>query len=288
MKIVIYLVYFKIAIAIFFFCFVNNSIGDIMKRILITGASSGIASFVINKIKNKNDYYIYVTVRTNKQLELVNIKYKDDKNIECFKLDITNDQDIEKVKKLDIDILINNAAVGEGGSVACINIERLVNNYEVNVFGTVKLTQIVLNNMLAKGTGKIINIASLAGVMPISFLGSYAATKSSIIKLSIALKNELKLINRNIKVVLIEPGFYHTGFNQVMIDNKYNDYNSYFNNCINIIRKRESIMLKLLEKNNLNSITNKIVKAIKTDNPRFIYRAPITQAIFSKIYELFH
>lgn len=259
-----------------------------MKKILITGASSGIIASVINKIKQNNNYYIYVTVRTEKQLKLVTERYKNYKNLECFKLDITNNKDIEKVKNLDIDILINNAAIGEGGSVACINIDRLINNFNVNVFGTIKLTQVVLSNMIIKGSGKIINISSLAGVMPISFLGVYSATKASIIKLSIALKNELKLINKNIKVVLIEPGFYHTGFNQIMIDNKYKDYFSYFNKHKNIIKKRENLMLKLLEKNHFNSITDKIIKAIKVNNPKFIYRAPILQVIGSKIYELFH
>lgn len=259
-----------------------------MKKILITGASSGIIASVINKIKQNNNYYIYVTVRTEKQLKLVTERYKNYKNLECFKLDITNNKDIEKVKNLDIDILINNAAIGEGGSVACINMDRLINNFNVNVFGTIKLTQVVLSNMIIKGSGKIINISSLAGVMPISFLGVYSATKASIIKLSIALKNELKLINKNIKVVLIEPGFYHTGFNQIMIDNKYEDCFSYFNKYKNIIKKRENLMLKLLEKNHFNSITNKIIKAIKVNNPRFIYRAPMLQVIGSKIYELFH
>ena len=114
----------------FFFLFVNNIIGDRMKKILITGASSGIAASIINKIKDINEYYIYVTVRTNKQLELVHKKYKNNKNIECFKLDITNEEDINKVKELDIDILINNAAIGEGGSVACIDINRLINNLD--------------------------------------------------------------------------------------------------------------------------------------------------------------
>lgn len=259
-----------------------------MKRILITGASSGIAASVINKIKDMSDYYIYVTVRTNKQLELVSKRYIDYSNMKCLKLDITDDKDIENVKNLDIDILINNAAIGEGGSIACINIDRLKNNFDVNVFGTIKLTQTLLKNMIKKGSGKIINIASLAGVISLPFAGSYSATKASIIKLSIALKNELKLINKNIKVVLIEPGFYYTGFNQVMVDNKYSNDNEYFNSTIDIIKKRENLVLKLLEKKNLNSITNKIVKAVKSDNPKFIYRAPFFQVFGAKIYELFH
>ena len=205
-----------------------------------------------------------------------------------MKLDITNKQDLDKVKELDIDILINNAANGEGGSVLTIPIKRLEKNFDTNVFGTVALTQIVLQKMLQKDSGKIINIASLAGVMPISFLGSYSATKASIIKLSIVLRNELKLLTDNIKIVLIEPGFYHTGFNQVMLENKYNDYRTYFDDCIELIKARENLMLRLLEHKNFNSITDKIIKAIKLDNPHFIYRAPFWQSIGSKIYELFH
>ncbi|MEI3529912.1 MAG: SDR family NAD(P)-dependent oxidoreductase [Bacilli bacterium] len=258
-----------------------------MQTILITGAASGLAKNVIDKIKD-NEYFIFLTVRTNKQLERVREKYKNHKNIKCFKLDITNKQDLDKVKALDIDILINNAASGEGGSVLTIPMARLEKNFYTNVFGTVALTQIVLQKMLQKDSGKIINIASLAGVMPISFLGSYSATKASIIKLSIVLRNELKLLTDNIKIVLIEPGFYHTGFNQVMLENKYNDYHTYFDSCIELIKARENLMLRFLEHKSFNSITDKITKAIISDNPNFIYRAPFWQSIGSKIYELFH
>lgn len=280
--------YFKNRLSRFFCLFkLIIILGDMMQTILITGAASGLAKNVIDKIKD-NEYFIFLTVRTNKQLEKVKEKYKNYKNIKCLKLDITNKQDLDKVKELDIDILINNAANGEGGSVLTIPIKRLEKNFDTNVFGTVALTQIVLQKMLQKDSGKIINIASLAGVMPISFLGSYSATKASIIKLSIVLRNELKLLTDNIKIVLIEPGFYHTGFNQVMLENKYNDYRTYFDDCIELIKARENLMLRLLEHKNFNSITYKIIKAIKLDNPHFIYRAPFWQSIGSKIYELFH
>lgn len=270
-----------------FFCIFLQIIilGDNMQKILITGAASGIAKSVIEKIKHEN-YLIYVTVRTDKQLKLVQEKYKNCKNIECFKLDITNYNDCIKASNLDIDILINNAAIGEGGSVATIPIEKLERNFTTNVFGTFQLTQIVLKSMLQKGEGKIINMASLAGRMPISFLGSYSATKASIIKLTIALKNELKLLNNNIKIVLIEPGLYYTGFNQVMLENKDRDYQSYFDDCIKIINAKENLMLRILEHRDLTSITNKIVKAIHERNPKFIYRAPFMQSIGSKIFEL--
>ena len=66
----------------------NTNNGDVMKKILITGARSGIISEVIDRIKNK--YYIYVTVKNDKQLEIVKEKYKNFNNIECLKLDVTD------------------------------------------------------------------------------------------------------------------------------------------------------------------------------------------------------
>lgn len=253
-----------------------------MKKILITGARSGIINQVIDKIKNH--YFIYLTVHTEKQLERVKEKYKNYSNIKCFKLDVTNSKDLNKVKNLDIDILINNAAIGYGGSVIDIDIDKIKENYEVNVFSNLSLTQIVLENMLKKGEGKIINMASLAGIVPISFIGSYASTKASIIKISEILKKELKMIS-NIKVSIIEPGFYNTGFNQIMFENK--DINKYFKEQLNIINKKQFFIHKYIEKKNLNSIANKIVCCIESDHPKFIYRAPFSQVIFAKMYSLF-
>ena len=80
-----------------------------MKKILITGARSGIINKVIDKIEN--DYFIYVTVHTDSQLKAIKEKYKNNKNIKCLKLDITNKRDITKIKNLDIDIFLINAAI---------------------------------------------------------------------------------------------------------------------------------------------------------------------------------
>lgn len=260
-----------------------------MKNILITGARSGIGNSVIEKIKHKN-YHIYLAVHTEKQLKSIKEKYKKNKNMTCFKLDLTNKDDIEKVKGLDIDILINNAATNMGGSIAELQMDKVRENFEVNVFGPFEIIQIILKDMINKNKqGKIINIASLAGIIPQNFIGVYSATKASIIKLTTTLKNELKLINKNIKIVLIEPGLYQTGFNEVMFENKYDwmKKDSLFKEELNIIRNKENYLLTHFQKRKLNSITNKIVKAIKCKNPKFIYRAPISQVIFAKLYQLF-
>lgn len=258
-----------------------------MKKILYTGAGGGIAKSVIEKLKK--DYFIYVTVHNENQLRLISKKYESESNIKCLKLDITKSKDREQIKNLDIDILINNAAIGYGGSISEINISKVRDNFEVNVFSSFEIVQIVLKQMIKKGNGKIIIMGSLAALIPIDFLGVYCATKASIQKLTISLRNELKIINDNIKVVLIEPGLYHTGFNQVMLNNKYDfmEQESYFKNELEFIRRKENILFNLLEHNNFNSVVNKIVKAIKKENPKPIYRAPLFQSLGSKIYQLF-
>ena len=262
-------------------------VGDNM-NILFTGAASGIAKHTIDKLLKDKDNNIFLTVRTTSQLKSTLEKYKNIKNVKCFKIDITNAQDRKRLEKLDIDVLVSNAAVCYGGSISEIPFDRVRKNFNVNVFSTFELIQVVLKNMIKKDKGRIIVMASLAGIIPIDFLGVYSATKSSVITLTTTLKNELKLISDNIKVVLIEPGLYRTGFNQVMLENKYDWMvkKSYFKDKLNDIRNKENLLISLLEKRDLNSITNKIIEAIKDENPKFIYRAPISQVIGAKVYQV--
>ncbi len=259
-----------------------------MKKILMTGARSGIGNALVNRLISK-DYYIYLTVHTDEQLKIVKDKYKEYGNIKCLKLDVTLESDRLKIEKLDIDILINFAAIGYGGSISEIPMSLVRENFEVNVFSSFELVQIVLKQMMAKKKGKLIIMSSLAGILPLNFLGSYCATKASIIQLTTTLKNELKLLNTNIKVVLIEPGMYHTGFNQVMLENKYDwmQEKSYFKNELDFIRKKENLFFNLLEKNKLNTIVKKIEKAVVSENPKFIYRAPLVQVLGAKLYQIF-
>ncbi len=262
--------------------------GDLMKKILITGARSGIGNALVNSLIDK-EYYIYLTVHTVEQLNIVKEKYKEYSNIKCLKLDVTLESDRLKIEKLDIDILVNIAGIGYGGSISEMPMSLVRENFEVNVFSSFELVQVVLKQMITKKKGKLIIMSSLAGILPLNFLGSYCATKASIIQLATTLKNELKLLNTDIKVVLIEPGMYHTGFNQVMLENKYDwmKEKSYFENELNIIKKKENLFFSLLEKNKLNSIVKKITKAITDENPKFIYRAPLMQVIGAKLYQIF-
>ena len=258
-----------------------------MNKISITGARSGIINSVIDNFKNR--YYIYVTVENDKQLEIIKEKYRDYDNIECLKLDVTDKNDRSKIEELDIDIFICNAAIGEGGSICEIPFDKVSHNFEANVFSNFELLQLVIKEMMKKNKGKTIMMSSIGAHIPLDFLGVYCATKSSISMLTTTLRNELKLINSNIQIKLIEPGLYHTEFNQVMLENKYKwmDIDSYFKNILEELRQKETIYFNLLEKRKLNSIVRQIINAIDSNDDKFIYTAPLSQFIYSRLYNLF-
>lgn len=256
-----------------------------IKNILITGARSGIISDVIERVMY--DYNIYLTVHTESELKKVRTKYKNNSNIKCFKLDLLDEKDIGKIDKIKIDILINNAAIMESGSIIEMPFKKIRDNFEVNLFSTFKITRKVIRK---NPNAKIIIISSLAGRIPVPFCGAYSASKSALTKSFESLNMELKLENKKTQIVIIEPGLYETGFNEYGFDKKYEfmDIDTFFKEQLEMIKKREKIFLKILQKKTVNSISKKIEKAIIEENPKLYYRAPISQVLFVKIYNLFH
>ena len=235
----------------------------------------------------KRNYFIYVTVHTDSEVKYIKNLYKEN-NIECIKLDIT--KDLDKLNKLDIDILVCNAAIAESGSLFEIPLEKVKENYNVNVFSNLDLIQKVSKKMIKKGKGKIVIISSLTSKMALPFLGSYSSSKASLSAIARSLYYESKLLKSKIDIVLIEPGLYKTGFNKLAFDKKYEfmDNDSFFKSQIELIRKVEDAYLFLFERRKLKSIANKIYEAITIDNPKFRYSAPFSHNLFSKIINLFY
>ena len=257
-----------------------------MKKVLITGARSGIISKVIDNIIN--DYELYLTVHTDSQVRAMKDKYKNYKNVTCMKLDITNEYDYRKIENIDIDIYIANAAIAESGSMIEMPVDRIRDNFETNVFSNFKVLQRVLQKMIKKGRGKVIIMGSLAGKIPMPFLGAYSGSKASLIKMTEALKFELLLLDADIKVSLILPGLYDTGFNKLAMDKKYDfmDLDSFFEYQLDFIRAYDKFVL-FFEQRSLSSIVNKICQAVSSDNPKFIYTAPFSQSLVARIVSLF-
>lgn len=253
-------------------------------NILITGARKGIGYATALELLNKG-HTVYLTVYTEEQLNEVEQKEElKGKNVKFLKLDITSEDDRNKAKTLDIDVLINNAAAGTGGSIIEASMERIKRTYEVNVFGTIAMSQLYLEDMIKRDKGRIIMISSMLADMPIEWFGIYSSTKAALTNITVALDMELKEIKSNVKVSIIEPGFYHTGFNQDMMNNKYDNPESIFKNLKQEISKTEQLKVNILESHDLKSIVNKIVHAVEDDKPDLIYKAPLIQKVMQKMF----
>ena len=203
------------------------------KTILITGAGSGLGRGCALKLARLGHNIIAGVeiwpqyTKLKKESEKLNLK------IEIVKLDITNKSEREKVIQQfgdQIDILVNNAAIGETGPMAEIPVDLFRKNMEVNLFSTLELTQLLVKKFIKKKSGKLIFVSSIAGLSTFPFFGPYCATKFGLEAMASSLYDELKPYG--IKVCTINPGPYRTGFNDRMFDTKdiwYNKKNNFTN-----------------------------------------------------------
>ena len=276
-----------------FFCNIlylkgENINGDHMK-ILITGACSGIG-FLTGVTLASRGHKVIMTTHTNKQIETLNIKLKKlNLDIQTFKLDLNCSEDINKLKEVDIDILINHAGIGIGGSLIDLDIGEVRKNYEINFFRSFELVKVFCKNLIRKKkSGKVIITSSIAGVIPFEFLGSYCSSKAAITMMARCLRKELKMIDSNIDVSVIEPGAYKTGFNKVMIDTveeSISNKSSFYykkKKILNILKFKFNI----IERRSLNTIVYQIIKCVEDKDTKFIYSAPFFQSLMKKVYTI--
>lgn len=181
------------------------------KNILITGAGSGIGKLTALTL-GKLGQNVIATTETKEQAALLE---EDARALNILmqieKIDITEAEDRKKAWKWDIDILVNNAAVKEGGALVDIPEENFRKQYEVNVFGTLLLTQGFARQMIQKGHGRIVFVSSISGLMVNPFSGPYSSSKFAIEAIANTFSQELQEFN--IEVATINPGPYLTGFN---------------------------------------------------------------------------
>ncbi len=184
------------------------------KHVLITGAGSGFGKLCALELAARG-HHVIVTTETDDQAAALRT---DAPQLEVEKLDITT-SDVEKVHAWDIDVLIDNAGAGETGPIADVPLARVRHLFDVNVFGTLAVTQAVLKNMVAKKSGRVIIMSSIAGVLSAPAFGPYAMTKHALEAMGKAMRAELAPLG--IDVTLINPGPYLTGFNDRMADSMW-------------------------------------------------------------------
>jgi short-subunit dehydrogenase len=259
------------------------------KTILITGAGTGIGRDAAFALAQRGHRVIATTFDEAQAHALRTECRQRQQTMEVFKLDITAPADRELLLPLQLDVLVNNAAIGDSGSLAEVDVDRIRRTFEVNVFATLELTQLALRGMIKREKGTVLFVSSIAGRVPVPFLMPYSMTKFALSAAGAALREELDLLRKNIHVALIEPGAIHTGFNQSMTDKKYEwmTSHSYFQAHAKRMKAREARVFGLLEARDTRSIVAKIVKASEARRPKLRYVAPWIQGAMVRLARIF-
>ena len=259
------------------------------KTILITGAGSGIGLDSAFALAARGHQVIATTFNEAQAEALRQQCTSRQQALQVFKLDITDPADRELLRPLVIDVLINNAAIGESGSLAEVPVERIRRAFEVNLFATLELTQLALRGMIERQRGTVLFVSSIAGRLPMPFLMPYGMTKFALSAAGAALRAEMDLLGKNVQVALIEPGAIHTGFNQAMTGRKFEWMagGSYFSGMAAQIKAREARTFAWLEARDTRAIVAQIVKAAEASRPRLRYVAPWAQGLMVRLARIF-
>src|SRR4051794_7039212 len=181
---------------------------------LVTGASSGIGAATAQRLAAAG-YKVYGTSRRGVQ--------SGQRSFQMLPLDVTSDESVAaavaEVIRIDgrIDVLVNNAGFGVAPAGAEeSSIEQAKSIFETNFFGIVRMTRAVVPHMRLQGSGRIINIGSVLGFLPMPYGALYAATKHAIEGYSESLDHELR--TRGIRVSVIEPAYTKTPFDSNFLE----------------------------------------------------------------------
>lgn len=188
-----------------------------MAVVVITGCSSGFGREAAKRFGTRGDR-VWATMRRPAEGD----DLAEHGDITVHALDVNDDASvaacIDTVLERDsrIDVLVNNAGVGYIGAVETFPWDLARTTMETNFWGAVRTTRAVLPTMRAQGTGRIVNVTSVAGLIPTSYNAYYSASKVALDFLSEALAFEVA--DFGIKVALIEPGFYATAITEKSLE----------------------------------------------------------------------
>lgn len=182
---------------------------------LVTGASSGIGRDIARKLVKKG-FRVIITGRNRQALE----ELRDElghKSVRIIVADLSFEQECyrlyEECKKYDVDVLINNAGFGVYGMLTETSLEREVEMIKVNITAMHILLKLFLCDFTEKNRGYILNVASVAGFMAGPYMAAYYAGKNYVVRLTQAVREELRREKSRVYVGALCPGPVMTGFN---------------------------------------------------------------------------
>lgn len=189
-------------------------------KALITGASSGIGRDIATELA-KRGYDLILVARNIEKLNQVKeniLTNCNNINIKIIQMDVSipeNCKNLYSQVNDDIDILINNAGFGVFGDFTKTDIDKEIQLINTNITAVHILTKLFLQDMEKKNKGHILNVASIAGFMPGPLMATYYSSKAYVVRLSEAIREELRRKNSNVKLSILCPGPVNTNFNNV-------------------------------------------------------------------------
>lgn len=239
------------------------------KIVLITGASAGIGKETAKLLLQKG-YVVYGAAR-----RLENMQDIAQLGVHILPLDITQEASVQTcietivAEQGRIDILVNNAGYGSYGAIEDVPIDEAKRQFEVNVFGLARITQLVLPYMRKQSFGYIINISSVAGKTYSPLGGWYHASKHALEGLSDCLRFEVAPFG--IKVVIIEPGIIQTEWGNIALESAVQTSGK--TNYAPYVIGMQKLFSSIKNPSHPQVIAKVIVRAISTKNPKTRYAA---------------
>jgi NAD(P)-dependent dehydrogenase (short-subunit alcohol dehydrogenase family) len=202
----------------------------VSRPVLITGCSTGIGRAAAERLARAG-MTVYASARRPESIE-------DLKGAGCrtLALDVTDEDSmraaVEEVERAEgaVGALVNNAGYSQSGAVETVPLEDVRRQFETNVFGLLRMSQLVLPGMRREGRGRIVNISSMGGKLTFPGGGIYHATKHAVEAISDALRFEVR--GFGVDVVVVEPGLIRTSFGEAAVgsmpqeDGPYGEFNS--------------------------------------------------------------
>ena len=200
---------------------------------IVTGASGGIGEATARALAAAG-YRVFGASRRVQGAKSPGIEY-----LAC---DVTSDESVQAAvgevlsKGGRIDLLVNNAGVGLVGAAEESSLEQAKSLFDVNLFGVIRMTKVVLPAMRRQRAGRIVNISSVLGLIPAPFMALYAASKHALEGYSESLDHETR--DSGVRVVLVEPGYTRTSFdgNVYQADQQLGVYHSARTNAEGVLR----------------------------------------------------
>jgi len=183
---------------------------DVSKAVLITGCSTGIGRATAERLADRG-HTVYATARRPESIADLEAK-----GCKTLALDVTDEASmaaaVAAVEQAEgaVGALVNNAGYSQSGAIEDVSMDSVRRQFETNVFGLMRMCQLVLPGMRRQGSGRIVNISSMGGKLVFPGGGVYHATKHAVEALSDALRFEVR--NFGIGVSIVEPGLIKTEF----------------------------------------------------------------------------